>query len=561
MTFKHPPKIRNIIYTYKYPLKNKAIMQNRTDIKVLPGNTRGSDFITGDVHGSINAFKESVKKLGKHDRLMIVGDLTDRGEDSMAVLDTIIEINRKTPGKINAIRGNHEDMLLKYLEMRLLMHERSEWGEEPSEAELKQYQSVVAKYRKNGGGWMIDNDNIPIEKLKLYRDYIASLPYIVHVDDENPYHIVHADMPFSDDELVARIKKNQLTLSEEEIEYATWARLSSGHVRIKEVGRTANSIPVYCGHTILEGMRIISNSINLDVGSYLTDCMMVVDHKKLTVELLSGQQKPLDADMQYLLNMLLEYTSANLKNAICLKYRERSQQAYEDTQTALESLTRQQLVFEMKDINSETEQIQSVVAIVISDEKIPVFIKQAFINDLRRSIQNDQDAIMNKVLTELRALANEWLSKKGAELANKRGGMIQDKLNHLYLNDDLTTNDKMATLKNVLDLSKVYRLLHEIETLDRLFETKYRQRMPDQATNEKINPAIKLAERVQKQLDLGAKIYASMYEDLQKALESYKNAVLAQAPPRFFGKKQHERDKERLVSILDEVKSRNTYRF
>jgi serine/threonine protein phosphatase 1 len=532
-------------------------MQNRADIEILPGNTQGSDYLIGDVHGAKSLFKSLINKLGEQDRLMIVGDLTDRGEDSAAVLDTIIEINQKTPGKINAIRGNHEDILLEYLEARLLMHERSERNEATTEAEQLRFQTLVAYYRQNGGSWIIDNDTISIEKLKSYRDYIASLPYIIHVDDKNPYHMVHADMPFSDAELAEKIKQGRLTLSAEEIKYATWARTQKNDVMINDRGRTSSSIPVYCGHTILEGMRIASNSINLDVGSFMTDYMMIVNHTKQTVKLFSEQKKKLDQDMQYCLEHIFKHTSDNLQKAICVGFRERYQKTCDDLKAELKSLVDQQWAFDMDDFEEENQQTQAAVMMVLEEKEGAAFVKHAFLEELRRTIK---DELMNQIHSKLQGIADEWLSNKKDDLLTKKGKKIQKKLDLIEKNHHLTPEMKIGALKNVFELSKIYRLLHEIETIDRLYEIKYRQKIPPLTKDQKIAPVIKLAKKVQTQLDSDEKTYASMYEVLQKALETCKQAVLTQ-PYGFFNKSQQAEEKKKLVSVLDEVQSRNTHHF
>ncbi len=90
------------------------------DILTLPENTLGKDFVIGDVHGAHIAFDKVVRALGPHDRLLIVGDLVDRGDESEAILLQIIDDKQTRaeaglPQRIYSIRGNHEDMLLDVL--------------------------------------------------------------------------------------------------------------------------------------------------------------------------------------------------------------------------------------------------------------------------------------------------------------------------------------------------------------------------------------------------------------------------------------------------------------
>lgn len=80
-----------------------------------PINTSGRDFIVGDLHGCRQAFDRLLEQSGfdaATDRVFSVGDLVDRGIDSMACLDLL-----DAPW-FHAVLGNHDAMLLAYLEDR-----------------------------------------------------------------------------------------------------------------------------------------------------------------------------------------------------------------------------------------------------------------------------------------------------------------------------------------------------------------------------------------------------------------------------------------------------------
>lgn len=51
----------------------------------LPENTRGRDFVVGDIHGAFDKVEAAMAKVGfdvERDRLLSVGDLVDRGAES-----------------------------------------------------------------------------------------------------------------------------------------------------------------------------------------------------------------------------------------------------------------------------------------------------------------------------------------------------------------------------------------------------------------------------------------------------------------------------------------------
>src|SRR3546814_7017992 len=77
----------------------------------MPANTVGRDFIVGDMHGCLDLFQAQLDRIGfdpTKDRIFSVGDLADRGPDSMGCLRLLRE------PWFHAVRGNHEDMLLDY---------------------------------------------------------------------------------------------------------------------------------------------------------------------------------------------------------------------------------------------------------------------------------------------------------------------------------------------------------------------------------------------------------------------------------------------------------------
>lgn len=67
--------------------------------------------IIGDIHGCIDEFNELLIKLSYNsieDRLILVGDLVDRGPNSVAVVSRARELN------LECVMGNHEHKFLKW---------------------------------------------------------------------------------------------------------------------------------------------------------------------------------------------------------------------------------------------------------------------------------------------------------------------------------------------------------------------------------------------------------------------------------------------------------------
>lgn len=68
----------------------------------------------GDIHGNNVRFRKALKSISlkKTDKLVLIGDLVDRGKESKEVLDTLFLLQENGFENIIYIRGNHEQLLL-----------------------------------------------------------------------------------------------------------------------------------------------------------------------------------------------------------------------------------------------------------------------------------------------------------------------------------------------------------------------------------------------------------------------------------------------------------------
>ena len=71
---------------------------------------------TGDIHGSISALNLLLSKIESHYslkkvKLLFLGDYSDRGENTSAVLDRLIKLKEEFQSSV-FLMGNHEEMIL-----------------------------------------------------------------------------------------------------------------------------------------------------------------------------------------------------------------------------------------------------------------------------------------------------------------------------------------------------------------------------------------------------------------------------------------------------------------
>ncbi len=78
----------------------------------------GNTYVFGDIHGRARQLREILEAVDydeRHDRVIFVGDLIDRGEESPEVVEYVLQLRRRNPGVV-CLRGNHEQMLLDLLD-------------------------------------------------------------------------------------------------------------------------------------------------------------------------------------------------------------------------------------------------------------------------------------------------------------------------------------------------------------------------------------------------------------------------------------------------------------
>ena len=317
-------------------------------IQVLPEiKGKGEDNIIGDLHGHADCLEAVMKTMKPGDRLFIAGDLVDRGKKNAELIRMIIE-NKN----VYAIRGNHEDLCLDGIrgleEMAAFIkkHDKEsimDWAtdtlkESPPQL-INSTEQLILNHTVNGGEWLvklfkdeIDAGIIKVNKnkkvtyaknseVKMIKDFMSDLPYLIHVRGIKPFNVVHADMPISDAELQYRILTGE-GLSPEEVKYGTWARENSSNLYIKYVGNNKNSCITYVGHSITtdndgaKPVRNHSNTVNLDVGAYYLDANLVANHTRGRCKWAGPGVKELNQDRVQFIEAVVNSHMAEQNNLI-----------------------------------------------------------------------------------------------------------------------------------------------------------------------------------------------------------------------------------------------------
>lgn len=76
-------------------------------------------FVIGDIHGrrvQLERLCSMLPRDSARDTLVLLGDLVDRGEDAQGVVRSCLALADESPAGVVVLRGNHEQMLLDFLD-------------------------------------------------------------------------------------------------------------------------------------------------------------------------------------------------------------------------------------------------------------------------------------------------------------------------------------------------------------------------------------------------------------------------------------------------------------
>ena len=98
------------------------------------------NIIIGDIHGCDRELCALLEKTqpGKEDRIILLGDLFDRGPDSWEVFYRVKSLEREYGERFILLRGNHEDYLLKE---KLTLREKRIWDKVGKGATVSSFQA------------------------------------------------------------------------------------------------------------------------------------------------------------------------------------------------------------------------------------------------------------------------------------------------------------------------------------------------------------------------------------------------------------------------------------
>ena len=113
-------------------------------------------FVVGDLDGNYKGLKEAMSRVSfnpKADKLICLGDMIDRGDDSLMILELMRELNALV------VLGNHEHLMI--------------------ESILNNDATAKSLWIKNGGAW---HSSVPDEQLTSYCQWLLNQPLSIMVE-------------------------------------------------------------------------------------------------------------------------------------------------------------------------------------------------------------------------------------------------------------------------------------------------------------------------------------------------------------------------------------------
>jgi len=222
----------------------------RTFLQEYPPNTLGKDYVVGDIHGCYYALERLLRHVGFHhatDRVFSVGDLVDRGPQSLEVLSLL-----KRSWFFSCL-GNHEESLTQHLQ--------NPFDVPPVDPKwlLKECRSITERQVFAG----------------RFLNTLKNLPLVIRVGEPKSaesFFVAHAEILDSRKSVSEKmIADNIFSSPEKTHKRIVWGRsLYAAYTAGREVKRAHTpDLPfIFCGHTITSSPLLLARQVYLDGGAY-----------------------------------------------------------------------------------------------------------------------------------------------------------------------------------------------------------------------------------------------------------------------------------------------------
>ncbi len=205
-------------------------------------------YIVSDIHGFYKELIEALTEKGyfsdtEPHKLIICGDLLDRGKEINELVDFVLELMKKD--EVILIRGNHEDLLIDLVDRIYDYLPNPEYTHHGSNGTFKTALSL-AKMKKTDVELFPENFRNRVLCTPFVRKIMSNMVDYYETDN---YIFVHGWIPCIEERYIGREKKytywnNWRNASKKEWERARWINGMAAHKwGVKEENKT-----IICGH-------------------------------------------------------------------------------------------------------------------------------------------------------------------------------------------------------------------------------------------------------------------------------------------------------------------------
>ena len=235
---------KNRLEQLRQIMKQKEIKVSNNDKKKKEPSS--CVYVCSDLHGEYEVYKAITEEIKENDKLYILGDVIDRGEDGIKILKDVMK--RKDKGQVEFFIGNHEYMMLQALNGNDI--QKDNW------------------INNNGGKTTLNEfEKLPTKEQDEIKDFLLdSLVYKQVETNGQQFHLVHAKSIQEDTMEKSKKVREMLDRKEDKkIEEAVWSRAGQDYDE-KEIAR--KGVFTIIGHTPTKSERVEYRKgyLNIDCG-------------------------------------------------------------------------------------------------------------------------------------------------------------------------------------------------------------------------------------------------------------------------------------------------------
>ncbi len=211
-------------------------------------NQNGRDFACGDIHGCYDMLMTELGRINfdyETDRLFCVGDLCDRGPDSLKCVGLLDK------EWFYCIKGNHEVLFMDCVD-------------------YSGYKETI--FLHNGGNWIKD---LSKDQIDIIYNKFNKLPLAIRVGDVG---LIHAEFP-----IPAKTWSN-LVQKLDNLQYQDLMLWGRGNIKTGYEVWLEDIDIVYCGHTIVDEPLTLGSIRYIDTGAFMRYYNPSSSKGRLTIE-------------------------------------------------------------------------------------------------------------------------------------------------------------------------------------------------------------------------------------------------------------------------------------